>query len=159
MKTIIVYYSLEGNTKFAAQEIAVQLEAETLQVEPVTAYPTGKIGKYFWGGKDVLVGTHPSLKPYKFRADDYDAIIIGTPIWAGGCTPPIRTFIAENDLNGKKIGLFACSGSGNAEKCFEKMKKDIGIQENVPTISLRNPAKSLSSSDQQRIDNFCKKFS
>lgn len=158
MKTIIVYYSLEGNTKFAAQEVAVQLEAETLQIEPMEPYPTGSVGKYLLGGKDVIFGARPQLKPYKFRADDYDAVIIGTPIWASGCTPPIRAFIAENDLKGKKIGLFACSGSGNAEKAFEKMRKEIGVQEGAATMSLRNPGKSLSASDQQRIDNFCKKF-
>jgi len=158
MNTIIVYYSLEGNTRFAAKEIAVELEAATLSVEPVKPYPTNNVGKYFWGGKDVIAGTRPQLKPYNFRADDYDAIIIGTPIWAGNCTPPIRTFLAENDLNGKKIGLFACSSSGKAEKCFETMKKEIGIKESIPTISLCDPAKKLSASDQQRIDNFCKKF-
>lgn len=158
MNAIIVYYSLEGNTEFAAREIAVQLEAATLKIEPVTPYPDSNGAKYFWGGKDVIFGIRPQLKPYQFKADDYDTIIIGTPVWAGGCTPPICTFLAQNNLKGKKIGLFASSSSGNAEKCFEKMKRQIGIKENIPTASLREPAKTLSASDQQRIDNFCKKF-
>jgi len=158
MNTIIVYYSLEGNTEFAAHEIAVVLEAATFKIEPVKAYSAINGAKYFWGGKDVLLGVRPQLKPYQFQADDYDIIIIGTPIWAGGCAPPINTFLAQNNLKGKKIGLFATSGSGNAEKCFEKMKRQIGAEQNIPTVSLREPAKGLSASDQQRIDNFCKKF-
>ena len=33
MKTLIVYYSLEGNTDFVAKKIAEKLEADTLRNE------------------------------------------------------------------------------------------------------------------------------
>jgi len=157
MKAIIVYYSLEENTKYAAEEIAVQLEAATLRLEPVNAYPTGMVSKFFWGGKSVITGERPHLRPYQFRADDYDMVIIGTPVWAGTYTPPISTFLAENDLRGKKVGIFACSSSGNAEKCFRKLKGKLQCGDSVPTMSLQDPGKKLSGSDQQRIDNFCEK--
>ena len=40
MKTLIVYYSLEGNTQYAAERIAAAIGAETLRLAPEKAYPT-----------------------------------------------------------------------------------------------------------------------
>jgi hypothetical protein len=40
MKTLIVYYSMEGNTEYAAEKIASELGVETLRIEPLKAYPT-----------------------------------------------------------------------------------------------------------------------
>ena len=39
MKTLIVYYSLEGNTEFAAEKIAKTCGFETLRLVPVKKYP------------------------------------------------------------------------------------------------------------------------
>ena len=39
MKTLIVYYSLEGNTKWAAEKLVARLDADTLRLVPRTAYP------------------------------------------------------------------------------------------------------------------------
>ena len=38
MKTLIVYYSLEGNTQYAAERIAAAIGAETLRLAPEKAY-------------------------------------------------------------------------------------------------------------------------
>jgi multimeric flavodoxin WrbA len=41
----------------------------------------------------------PELEPYTFDASAYDRIVFGFPVWAGIVTPPLRTFIKENDLS------------------------------------------------------------
>ena len=59
MKTLIVYYSLEGNTEFAAKTIASALGADMLKLEPVKAYPTSGFKKFFWGGKSAVMEEKP----------------------------------------------------------------------------------------------------
>ena len=49
MRTLIVYYSLEGNTEFAARRVAESLGAELLRIEPIKAYPDSGFKKFFWG--------------------------------------------------------------------------------------------------------------
>lgn len=100
MKTIIVYYSLEGNTAYAADAIAAQLGADVLPLIPVKAYPTGKVSKLVWGGKSAVMSEAPKLQPYTFDAAAYDRIIFGFPVWASTIAPPLRTFIRENNLSG-----------------------------------------------------------
>lgn len=158
MKSIVVYYSLEGNTKYTAEKIASQLNADKLELVPEKDYPTGKASKYIWGGKSVVLGETPKLKPYNFDLLEYDIVIIGTPIWAGTFAPPIKTFIGENHIKGKQVGLFACSSSGNAAKCFEKLKAELMVEKLAATLSLRDPAKEKREQDIQGIQKFCEKF-
>lgn len=41
MKVAVVYFSLEGNTKYVAEKIAKVLDADMIQLIPVKEYPTG----------------------------------------------------------------------------------------------------------------------
>ena len=66
MKTLIVYYSLEGNTQYAAERIAAAIGAETLRLTPEKAYPDSGFKKYFWGGKSAVMAETPKLQPYEF---------------------------------------------------------------------------------------------
>ena len=86
MKTIVVYYSLEGNTAYAAEKIAAALGADTLRLQPKKAYPSSGFQKFFWGGKSAVMAEKPALEPYAFRAEDYDCVILGFPVWAGNVT-------------------------------------------------------------------------
>ena len=96
MKTAVVYYSMSGNCKFVAEQIATVLQCDQIRVEPVKSYPDKGARKFYWGGKSAIMGEKPELKPYEFNKDEYDCVIIGYPVWASNVTPPIRTFIAEN---------------------------------------------------------------
>ena len=77
MKTIIVYYSLEGNTEYAARQIAAALGADTLRLEVTKAYPTSGFKKFFWGGKSAVMAETPKLEPYRFDGSQYDRVIFG----------------------------------------------------------------------------------
>lgn len=156
MKSIVVYYSLEGNTKYVGDKIAEIMDADLLRLEPVKPFPTGKISKFFWGGRSAVFGQKPKLKPYEFNKDNYDIIIIGTPVWAGRFTPPIKTFISENDLSEKDIGAYVCNAGGSTEKCFRGLKKDLGVSNILGTLCLIEPGKNQSRDNIRKIEEFCK---
>ena len=113
MKTIIVYYSLSGNTEWASQKLSADLGAETLRLEPEKAYPDKGFKKFFWGGKSAVMSETPPLRPYAFDAANYDQVILGFPIWAGRYAPPIRTFLRDHGaaLAGKRVAAFACQSA------------------------------------------------
>ncbi len=123
MSTLVVYFSFEGNTKFIAEKIAETISADIVELKTSKKYPAEGFGKYFWGGKSVIFGEKPKLINKRIDLKRYDVIIIGTPVWAGSFTPPIKSFISQYKIQGKRIALFACHGGGGAEKCFEKLKK------------------------------------
>jgi len=155
MKTAVIYYSMDGNTKFAAEKIATRLSADVIQITPIKEYPTGKVSKYFWGGKSATFGESPKLEAYDFVQNQYDMVILGTPIWAGTFAPPLRTFIRENKLMGKKIALFACCSGGATEKCFEQLKKETGNSTVLSTLRLIDPLKGNQAEVDKQIVEFC----
>ena len=143
MKTLIVYYTLEGNTHYAAKKIASELGADVLRIKPV---------------KSAVMAETPELAPYEFDASAYDRIVFGFPVWAGNVTPPIRTFIKENDLSGKHIAAFACQSGAGAEKAFEKLKAALGIGELEAELVLIDPKAKPDPMNEEKIIGFCGKL-
>ena len=158
MKTLIVYYTLEGNTHYAAKKIASQLDADVLRVKPVKTYPRKGFRKFLWGGKSAVMAETPELEPYTFDASVYDRIVFGFPVWAGNVTPPLRTFIKENDLSGKRFAAFACQSGAGAEKAFEKLKTALGIRELDAELVLIDPKTKPDPINEKKISGFCGKL-
>ena len=113
-KALVVYFSLEGNTRFVAETIAGLAKADILELTPITNISKG-FTKYLWGGRMAMMKTEPELKPYDINPKDYDLLFIGSPIWAWTFSPPIRTFLAKSKLRKKKVALFITHGGGPKE--------------------------------------------
>ena len=160
MKNLIVYYSMLGNTEYAANMIADNTGADLLRIEPEKAYPDKGFKKFLWGGKSAVMGDKPKLLPYEFDAGKYDRIIFGTPVWASTFTPPLRTFIAENGekLKGKNFALFLCYAGGGADKASEKLKKELGIEAFDAELVLTDPKDKPKEEDKKSILEFCEKL-
>jgi flavodoxin len=158
MKVAVVYFSLEGNTKYVAEKIAGELDADIIPLIPAKEYPTGKVSKFFWGGKSSTFKEMPKLEAYQFDAKKYDLVILGTPIWAGTFAPPLRTFIKDNKLTGKKVALFASCSGGPTEKCFVQLEKEISDCTVLSTLRLVDPVKNAKSEEDAGIVDFCTKL-
>ena len=153
-KTLIVYYSLEGNTAYAAETIAAALGADLLRLIPKKAYPNSGFKKFFWGGKSADMGETPALEPYTFDASSYDTVILGFPIWASRAAPPIQTFLKDNDLREKKLAVFACQSGSGAEKAFEKLKACLG-HSLEKTLILIDPKDKPDPAKEAQMEDFC----
>ena len=149
MKTLIVYYSLGGNTDFAAQRIAALTGADALRIEPVKAYPGSGFRKFLWGGKSAIMEETPALQPYSLRPRDYGRVVFGFPVWAGNMAPPIRSFVKENDLSGKRIGA-------GAEKALSKLKACLDIDRLEAELILIDPKDKPSAANDEKIAAFCR---
>jgi len=104
MKTLVVYYTRTGNSKFAAETIAAELGADMEEVIDLKNRQ-GRLA-FLPAGRDAMQGKETQIAQTKRNPADYDLIIIGQPVWAGNTTPAIRTYLNKNDLSGKKVALF-----------------------------------------------------
>ena len=123
MKSLVVYYSLDGQTRRIADIIAKETGADIHELKPVRDTAKSGFSKFFLGGMHASFGSKTALREPLPALDSYDRVFIGTPVWASLPTPAVNTFLAESNLAGKKVLLFACSGGGNDAKCFDAMKK------------------------------------
>lgn len=65
----------------------------------------------------------PEIEPLGVNLEEYDTIILGTPVWWYTFAPAVKTFLEQNDFSGKKIYTFATNGGwiGNTFKDVEKV--------------------------------------
>ena len=133
MNNLVCYYSLEGNTDFVARKIAEKTNAELLEVKPVNELDGQSFKKYLIGGFQSIVRYRPDLQEHNFSDDTYDHLFLGSPVWAGSITPPIRSFLHNNSLNADKIVLFSTYQSSKG-KVFDQMKQFIDQNKVVDEI-------------------------
>ena len=113
-KILVVCYSFSnGNTRKIAKQLQQELNADYVEIEPVTPYPA--YGGYnstvvSQGQKEVESGYKPEIKPLGVSISDYDVIAIGTPTWWFAPAPPVMTFLTSNNFKGKKIIPFMTHG-------------------------------------------------
>jgi len=157
MRTLIVYYSLEGNTAHVAEQLARALGAETLRLEPVKEYPSGGMKKFLWGGKSAVMGEEPPLKPYAFEPGDWDCLIFGFPVWASNVTPPLRTFVKAHgaELADKRIAAYACQSGAGGEKAIGRLLSLLGRQSLAAELVLNDPKSKPDPRNETRIADFC----
>jgi len=121
MKSLVVYYSFEGNCDLIATLIQEEIGADLLRLKPIKDLKSKGFTKYMWGGKQALMKQKPELEKTDLVLEEYELIIIGTPVWAWNFSPAINTFLTENEIKNKKILLFCCHGGGPG-KTLQKMR-------------------------------------
>ena len=156
MKSAIVYYSLSGNTRYVAEQMAAALGADLIPLVPRKSYPDSGFKKFFWGGKSALMGDKPALEPYVFNENEYDLIIMGGPVWAGTFVPPLRSFVEQNRaaLQGKCLAAFFCC-SGGPGKVLEKFQAFLAPDQAEKYLILIDPKDKPSHENEEKIADFC----
>uniref|UniRef100_UPI003562675C flavodoxin n=1 Tax=Ilyobacter sp. TaxID=3100343 RepID=UPI003562675C len=122
-KTLIVYYSLQGNTKRVAEMISEKIKADILELKPKANYnftSAVTLGLAHIKTKYVI-----KLEPLYIDLSKYSEIYIGTPVWWYTFAPPIRSFIENNNLKNKNIRLFSTNRGANG-KTFDDLKDILG---------------------------------
>lgn len=148
MKQLIIYYSYEGNTQLIAEKMAEATGADIMTLKPEREMKTKGFMKYVWGGRAAVMKKSPKLEPLTHNIDNYDQIILGTPVWAGTFTPPFNTLLSEVTIKNKSVALFCCHAGGKG-RIFEHFKKRIPDNKFISELELINPLKGKT---EQRIE-------
>ena len=93
MKKLVVFYSYTGHTKMIAESIQRKLNCDILEIKPFKPYSTDYQTVVDEEQNNSSVGKTPDIQKIDKNLNDYDEIIIGTPVWWYTIAPVIRTFI------------------------------------------------------------------
>lgn len=93
MKNIVVYYSLTGNTRQIAKDIAKKLKCKIVEIKTIKEYPSDYDELRAVGKQESIDKVEPEIKPLEVDFSKYDNIIIGSPVWRYTYAPAVRTFL------------------------------------------------------------------
>ena len=142
-RILVAYFSAEGNTRKVAAAFSKITGGELFEIKPVEPYtkadinwmnPLSRCNKEKIGKKDVpVVGRVEGF-------ESFDTVFLGFPIWYYGAPNIVNTFVKDYDWSGKKIVLFATSGSSDMNKTAEKLEHYLNGDHKIVAQKLVRPS-------------------
>jgi flavodoxin len=126
MRCLVVYYSRSGTTKKLAEKIVDILKCDREEILAVRKH-SGLIG-WIISGYEAARKKLPAIREISKAPETYDAVIIGTPVWAGSMSSPVRTYIRTYGDRCKKYGCFATRGGTRESRASNEIAELVGRQ-------------------------------
>ena len=148
---LVAYFSLTGHTKQVAESIGTQLHADIDQIVDSaerTFTPTHMI----WFAMEALLQQSPEIHDPRHDPSEYDLVIIGTPVWAGGVAPPVRTYVQRYAAQFKRMAVFCTEGGANGDHALNQIAELAGAQPVARLIVTE--AELTSGASKQKIEAF-----
>ena len=127
MKTLVAYFSATGTTGMVATELAKAINTDIYEIVPEIPYTNDDLNWRDKSSRSSVEMEDESCRPTISSAridnmDQYNLIFLGAPIWWYEMPRIIKTFLETYDFSGKKIVLFATSGSSGLGKTADTLK-------------------------------------
>ncbi len=134
MKNLVAYFSASGITKEVAKKLANVVEGDLYEIVPEIPYTKEDLN---WMDKNsrssIEMRDHssrPGIDGGLGSINEYDTIYLGFPIWWYIAPTIVNTFLESYDFSGKKIIVFATSGSSGLGNTIEELKPSCSISTN-----------------------------
>jgi len=169
-KILILYYSRTGNTRMTCEALQKELNAQLIEVKDLT----DRSGS--WGGLTGMLNTlfnmETGIDPEHPDLSSCSTIILASPLWAGKLTPAIRTLIARNKFENKKVIIFTTGNAILDEANQEKNKAlvkasggqvvgyvQVAVQEKINDKKVDRPKDQVLADAEKLIPEIKKAFS
>ena len=128
-KTLVAYFSANGTTAKVAKNLAEAAGADLYEIKPAMPYTQADLNWLDKKSRSSMEMSDKSSRPALADQDadirSYDKILLGFPIWWYVAPTIINSFLESYDFSGKKIVLFATSGSSGFGKTVDGLKGSV----------------------------------
>ena len=128
-KKLVAYFSASGVTAKVAGLLADAVGADIHEIRPKFPYSKADLDWMDKKSRSTIEMNNkafrPEIEPSDLKMAAYDVIFLGFPIWWYVAPTIINTFLESYDFAGKKIILFATSGSSGFGKTVEELKVSV----------------------------------
>ena len=117
MKALVTYFSASGVTAKLAARLADAMDAPLYEIKPAVTYTAADLDWRNQQSRSSVEMADKSCRPDLADTDApvayADVVFVGYPVWWYREPSIIDSFLAAYDFSGKKIVLFATSGSSD----------------------------------------------
>ena len=132
-KTLVVYYSYTGNCREIVTTLTSQIQADVLEIQPAEKGQKYEANNYALGTQLLNAikanpndaGSYPAIDPVATSLDDYETIIIVTPLWWSQMAANMQTYLFNYgpQMAGKNVGLIVSSASSGISSVVTDCKR------------------------------------
>jgi flavodoxin len=123
-KVLVVYFSRTGTTRLLASTIARMLGADLEEI--CDCSDREGAGGYLRSLVDAIRKRPTEIVPAGLSVSAYDLVVIGSPVWAGSVSAPVRSYLIENRARLPQIAFFCSYGGRGADKALREMRQLVG---------------------------------
>ena len=135
-KILTVYYSHGNNTEHIAKVLHSIVGGDIQKINVVAKYPKNIFKFNSLVRKQIEENYIPEIDKIDFT--NYDIIFVGSPIWLGDVSLPVRSFFKNNNFDNKTVISFL-SYSGGAKREDVKQSIEKLIKENSKNVKVLTP--------------------
>lgn len=151
MKTLVVYYSMSGATKVAAEAVAKDLGADVEVI--IDAEKRSGILGFIKSGYQAMGGKSSKIGEIKSKIEDYDLVVIGTPIWVGRISSPVNAFLSG--FSDKIKGYAVILTRGDSKNDYAPATELFALRCKKPPLAfLSVSSQSLKNNDLSAVHQF-----
>ena len=132
-KTLVVYYSYTGNCREIVNSLTSQIEADVLEIQPAEKGLKYEANNYALGTQLLNAikanpnnaSSYPTIDPVTTSLDDYQNIIIVTPLWWSQMAAIMQSYLFQSasQMTGKIVGMIVSSHSSSISGVVNDAKR------------------------------------
>lgn len=133
-KILVVYFSRTGNTRILANELSRKLQCDIEEIKTPVSYSG------FWGYQRALLQAtfkrKPVIRPLQKDPTNYDLVIIGSPLWGGSISAPIRSFFEKYGDSLNDVAFFSTRRGGFGRTHFFEQMRQLSKKKPMSLLTL-----------------------
>lgn len=147
---LVADYSLTGTTRRAAERLCVPCHARAIHIADARER-RGILGilRSAW---EALRARCPEIRTAPHAPQDFDIVVLATPVWAGQMASPMRSYVTAHRHGFRNVAFLCTQKSSGAEQVFDTLTELCG---KAPVATLALGARDIESgADGPKIDAF-----
>ena len=148
-KKLVAYFSASGVTAKVAELLADAVGADIHEIKPKVPYTKADLNWMDKKSRSSIEMADKKIRPEiaesNVRIEEYDVIFLGFHIWWYVAPTIINTFLEKYDFSGKKIVLFATSGSSKFGNTVKELKGSVADNTAIIEGKLLNGRQTIAS--------------
>ena len=132
-KTLVVYYSYTNYCREIVTTLTSQIQADVLEIQPAEKGLKYEANNYALGTQLLNAikanpndaSSYPAIDPVTTSLNDYETIIIVTPLWWSQMAAIMQTYLFNcgGQMAGKNVGLIVSSASSGISGVVDDCKR------------------------------------
>jgi hypothetical protein len=119
-RVLVVFFSRTGTTRALASTLAGMLCADLEEICDLTE--RHGVSGYLRCLADSWRRRPAQVVPAGLDTAQYDLVVVGTPVWAGAVSAPVRAYLLENRSKFRHVAFFCSFGGLGSQTAFDEMR-------------------------------------
>lgn len=133
-RILVVDYSRTGNTHKVGAAIAKACDADLEEIRD--SRPRRGLWGWIRSAREAMRAMPAEIRPTKRDPASYDLVVVGSPVWTGHVSSPMRSYLTQRRGSFARLALFVTEGGSGGPRALAEMASLAGRQA-AATMELR----------------------